>query len=451
MAAMRILVATCICLSSLVWGRPQSSHSLGYDPNYPEEVPGLFEGDIDNDPTEIATLRNSVRDHRSLWPNGIVYYEIGAPHSSNPSRVQLFKDAMQYITDKTMVNGKTCVQFKPRTSQTAYIRFVEGDGCHTHIGYAGREKDLTLSDGCYSKGRVMHELLHTLGFWHEQSRYDRDNYVRIHMDNVQSGHEHNFLIHDQSEMDLLNEPYDYDSVMHYSAHSFARDRSKVTIEVLQPGVTIGQRTHLSDIDIEEIKIRYGCIPPKTAVSTGSQTGPTQAPDVHVTHQTGAPGTFPSNQAATCTFENGLCGWTQSTTDSLDWTTYHGKTPSHNTGPDFDHTSLSTSGNYLYLEASSHSDRSAQLVSPLYSSGHYCFSAYYHMYGVDTGTLSFQVLQHGLSHTMKSFRGNLGNHWNHVRMEMNVHHHFQIVIEGDTGHGYMSDIGLDDLSVTPGHC
>lgn len=104
-----------------------------------------------------------------------------------------------------------------------------------------------------------------------------------------SGHEHNFLIHDQSEMDLLNEPYDYDSVMHYSAHSFARDRSKVTIEVLQPGVTIGQRTHLSDIDIEEIKIRYGCIPPKTAVSTGSQTGPTQAPDVHVTHQTGAPG------------------------------------------------------------------------------------------------------------------------------------------------------------------
>lgn len=47
---------------------------------------------------------------------------------AHPSRVQLFKDAMQYITDKTMVNGKTCVQFKPRSSQTAYIRFVEGTG-----------------------------------------------------------------------------------------------------------------------------------------------------------------------------------------------------------------------------------------------------------------------------------------------------------------------------------
>lgn len=102
-------------------------------------------------------------------------------------------------------------------------------------------------------------------------------------------HQHNFLKHDESEMDLLNEPYDYDSVMHYSAHSFAIDRDRVTIEVLQPGVTIGQRTHLSDIDIEEIKIRYGCIPRKTAVPSGSHAGPTQAPDVYVTEHTGAPG------------------------------------------------------------------------------------------------------------------------------------------------------------------
>lgn len=87
------------------------------------------------------------------------------------------------------------------------------------------------------------------------------------------------------------------------------------------------------------------------------------------------------------------------------------------------------GNYLYLEASSHTDRTAQLISPLQSSGHYCFSAYYHMYGTDSGTLSFKVLQHGHSHTLKSFRGDLGNHWNHVRMEISIHHHFQVSING----------------------
>lgn len=28
---------------------------------------------------------------------------------------------------------------------------------------------------------------------------------------------------------------------------------------------------------------------------------------------------------------------------------------------------------------------------------------------------------------------------------------QIVVEGHTGHGSKSDIGIDDLSLTPGHC
>lgn len=48
-------------------------------------------------------------------------------------------------------------------------------------------------------------------------------------------------------------------------------------------------------------------------------------------------------AATCTFDSGLCGWTQSKTDDLDWTDGHGRTPSGNTGPSTDHLG-STSGN-----------------------------------------------------------------------------------------------------------
>lgn len=41
--------------------------------------------------------------------------------------------------------------------------------------------------GCIYKGIIQHELLHALGFNHEQTRSDRDQHVRILLENVERG------------------------------------------------------------------------------------------------------------------------------------------------------------------------------------------------------------------------------------------------------------------------
>lgn len=48
------------------------------------------------------------------------------------------------------------------------------------------EQWLSLTWGCFFQSTIVHELLHTIGFWHEQSRPDRDNYVDINWSNVQA-------------------------------------------------------------------------------------------------------------------------------------------------------------------------------------------------------------------------------------------------------------------------
>jgi hypothetical protein len=49
-------------------------------------------------------------------------------------------------------------------------------------------QELSLeSPGCMYPVSVAHELMHSLGFWHEQSRFDRDEYIQIKWDNIMPG------------------------------------------------------------------------------------------------------------------------------------------------------------------------------------------------------------------------------------------------------------------------
>lgn len=59
--------------------------------------------------------------------------------------------------------------------------------CWSYVGDRQDGQVLSLGSGCDHKAVIEHELLHALGFYHTQSRQDRDDYVKIWLDQVNEG------------------------------------------------------------------------------------------------------------------------------------------------------------------------------------------------------------------------------------------------------------------------
>ncbi|CAG2247392.1 unnamed protein product [Mytilus edulis] len=157
----------------------------------------------------------------------------------------------------------------------------------------------------------------------------------------------------------------------------------------------------------------------------------------------------------CTFENGICDWTQDQQDNQDWVSRSSTTPSSGTGPNSDHTFGDSTGHYMYFEASGGSQHdTAVLKSHMLSTGPYCLSMAYNMNGDSIGALNVYTKECNSTVRNKiwSVAGNKGEHWFDGCIKTPVlSQDYQIYIEAERGSTYASDIAIDDVNIHAGNC
>lgn len=174
------------------------------------------------------------------WKNGVIPYTIQSGHPKTSTILQ----AIEHIEEQTNL------RLVQRSNQKDYVRFVTSDGCSSRVGRCGGKQNINIGNCGF--GSIVHEILHSAGLWHEQSREDRNNHISIQWDNIKSDKKHNFKKHVSDGIDIGH--YDCNSIMHYSAYAFSKN-GKPTITG-KTCSSFGQRQGMSAKDIAAINQLY---------------------------------------------------------------------------------------------------------------------------------------------------------------------------------------------------
>ena len=181
-----------------------------------------------------------------LWRNGYIPYKVDKSLSNYSEIIS----AINYM------NQETNIKFVPYTDQKDYVSVISGkDNCYSGVGRHGGEQFITLSPNC-NEGAIIHELVHTIGFFHEQNRFDRDEFIEIFWGNIEKKFWPQFKKIPKAATLTADTPFDMKSIMLYPPNFFALNTSFATIGTVDGELYQPESDRLSYWDKEEINLLY---------------------------------------------------------------------------------------------------------------------------------------------------------------------------------------------------
>jgi Astacin (Peptidase family M12A) len=217
----------------------------------------------------IATRSAGILTPSDKWTNATVPFVFDA--SATATIRSQFNQAVQ------IYNTQTVVRYVARTNQANYVRVVAGSGCSSYVGmvpasFKPNGQEITLgSNGC-GVGASLHEMGHAAGFWHEQQRKDRDQYITVNYSVIAPAWRSQYDIEPNDNNAFT--AYDYNSIMHYG-NNFVNGQWEMTSK--NPNIlpqNIGGGSTLTASDIQGFKAIYGggVTPPTGDTFTGTLSG-----------------------------------------------------------------------------------------------------------------------------------------------------------------------------------
>uniref|UniRef100_T1GF66 Metalloendopeptidase n=1 Tax=Megaselia scalaris TaxID=36166 RepID=T1GF66_MEGSC len=140
-----------------------------------------------------------------------------------------------------------------------YIRVTNyQDGCFSSVGYWEEVQQLNIGPFCEYEGTVIHEFLHAIGFFHQQSSYERDLFIDIIWENIEEGKDHNFDKRKIRDVTNFRTLYDYSSIMHYGESAFSKNGKPTMVAKFPEGQDQMGAREMSPTDIYKINRMYNC-------------------------------------------------------------------------------------------------------------------------------------------------------------------------------------------------